>query len=353
MFKLRQLILSNYFLIVIGWIVASAILGLALIQANPLFIVLLGIVSASLLMMQQLLEQKKADVDDAEEKLTKKRMKEIHDKVTKKTVELENKQKVISSFLRHGIVKEQDLIDALNQQSFIILFHFNRAVDKNIARFLPDNKKFSKVIFEELGFVPVAPVHGSYWFHVINSTTLPHPLDNIAYLEAYIRKRLFEYWAQLESNLRQDPQVLEQFQKKERRKGNLSYFLGKIFPSNLSIGYVNFSSFDTRFLEYCSRFVSAKEIEIDMQELKSLISLASIDFFSDTIEPADRQIIYQNESKIKNELKIESLFDYASIDERILKKVLSDYFDANKAEIYGKIISSKAKELCPVIKEFL
>lgn len=353
MFKSRQLSLANYFLIVIAALIAIMILVLTFIQANPSLIALMGIFSTILVMMQQLLQQKKTDVDDAEAKLTKQMMGEIHEKVIERTAELENKQKVISHFLRHGIVKEQDLIEALNQQSFVIFYHYNRQVDKDFAKFLPDNKKFSKVILEELGFVPVGAVYGSYFFHVISSRALPHPLDNVTYLEAYIKKRLFEYWAQLESNLKQNPTLLEKFKNKKRKKGNLSYFLGKIFPSNLSIGYVNFSSFDVGFLEYCSRFVGSKDLEINTQELKSLISLASIDFFIDSIEPADREKISQNESKIKNKLKIESLFDYASIAEEVWKDVLSLYFDENKATNYSKIINSKTKELCPIIKEFL
>jgi hypothetical protein len=304
-------------------------------------------------MIQQLWEEKKTDVDDAEAKLSKRKMEEIHEKVIIKTTELENKQKVISRFLKHGIVKEKDLIEALNQQSFIILYHYNRAIDKDFVKFLPENKKFSKLILEELGFVPVGAVYGSYFFHVISSTALPHPLDNITYLEAYIKKRLTEYWIQLESNLKEYPLLLEKFQKKERKKGNLSYFLGKIFSSNLSIGYVNFSSFDTKFLEYSSRFVNPKDLEINTQELKSLIALASIDFFIDSIEPIDRKTINQYETKIKEELKIESLLDYATIPEGIWQKVLSTYFDENKSANYSKIVSSKAKELCPIIKEFL
>lgn len=353
MSNIRQLSHLNYILIVVASFVAVTILVLTFIQGSALFIALLGIFSTLLVMMQQLLQQKKTDVDDAEAKLTNQVMVDIHETATKKTLELENKQKVISQFLRRGIVKEQDLIDALNQQSFIILFHFNRQVNKDFAKFLPNNKIFSKVICEELGFVAVAPVQGGYFFHVINSRALPHQLQNITYLEAYIKKRLVEYWAQLESNLKQDPKLLETFKTHARRKGNLSYFLGKIFPANLSIGYVNFSSFDTRFLEYCGRFVSSKELEINTQELRTLISLASIDFFIDTIEPVDRNIISQNESKIKNELKIGSLFDYATISHAAWQRVLSVYFGEVKAANYTEIISSKARELCPIIKEFL
>lgn len=353
MFKLRQLFLSNYLLIILASSVAIAILVLTLIQASPLPIALLGIFSTFLVTLQQILQEKKTDVDDAEAKLTQQVMIDIQEKATKKNVELENKQKVISQFLRRGIVKEQNLIDALNQQSFIILFHYNRAVNREIAKFLPDNKKFSKVICEELGFVSVAPVHGSYWFHVVNSGALPHQLQNITYLEAYIRKRLLEYWAQLESNLKQDPKLLETFKTHTRRKGNLSYFLGKIFPSNLSVGYVNFSSFDINFLEYCSRFVNSKELEINTQELRTLISLASIDFFIDSIEPTDREKICQNESKIKNELKIQSLFDYATVSHAEWQRVLSLYFDEVRSAKYTEMISSKAKEFCPIIKEFL
>ena len=334
-------------------VVAIVLLVLSYVQVNPLVIALVGIFSLLLSMTQQLLQQKKTDVADAEANLSERMMEGIRAKVTITTAELENKQKVMSHFLKHGIVKEQDLIETLNQQSFIILFHYNRQMDKDFLKFLPDNKKFSKLILDELGFVPVGAVYGSYFFHVISSTALPHPLDNIAYLEAYIRKRLVEYWTQLESNLEAYPHLLEKFRKKERKKGNLSYFLGKIFSSNLSIGFVNFSSFDTKFLEYSSRFVNSKNLEIDTQELKSLITLASIAFFIDSIEPIDRKVISQNESKIKNELKIESLFDYATIPNAEWQRVLSVYFNRVKTTNYSEIISSRARELCPIIKEFL
>jgi hypothetical protein len=81
--------------------------------------------------------------------------------------------------------------------------------------------------------------------------------------------------------------------------------------------------------------------------------LASIDFFIDSIEPIDRKVISQNESKIKNELKIESLFDYATIPHAEWQRVLSVYFNEVKASNYTEIISSKAKEFCPIVQEFL
>ncbi len=353
MLKTGQLSRSTYFLIILSALVEIAILLLIAQQANPVFIVLLGLVPPILVMTKELIEQKKTDIDDADAKLTKQTMKEIHEKVMKTTGELENKQKVISHFLRYGVVKEQDLIEALNQQSFVIFYHYNRAMDEDFVPYLPENKTFSKVILKELGFVPVGATYGSYFFHVISSKALPRPLDDIVYLEAYIKKRMFDYWVKLESNLKQDPTQYEKFKKNKRKKGNLSYFLGKIFPSNLSIGYINFSSFDKRFLEYCSRFVNSKDLEIDTQELKSIIQLASLEVFIGSIEPKDRKKICQNESKIKDELGIESLFDYTSIDEEVWKKVLLPYFDENKATNYSKIISSRTKEYCPIIKEFL
>jgi hypothetical protein len=313
----------------------------------------MGIISPILVMVKELLEQKKTDIANADAKLNKQTIKEIHKKVLKTNVELENKQKIISHFLRNGVVKEQNLIEALNQQSFVIFYHYNRKIYDGFVTFLPENKKFSNMIVKELGFVPVGSYHGSYFFHVVSSKALPHPLDNIVYLEAYIKKRLLEYWAQLEANLKQDPTQYEKFKKHKKRKGNLSYFLGKIFSSNLSIGYVNFSSFDRRFLEHCGRFVNSKDLEIDTQELRSLITLASLEVFIESIEPEDRKKIYQNESKIKNELGIESLFDYATIGEEVWKNVLLPYFNENKATNYSKIISSRTKEYCPIIKDFL
>src|SRR3989344_5198684 len=106
-------------------------------------------------------------------KLTNKKLDVIDDKINAKNTELEYKKKLMSEFLRYGVVQEDDIIDNLNQEPFIIIYHFNKKLPKSIEQFSPEKDKILIAILTKLGFVPVGRYHGSYFFHVASANSLP------------------------------------------------------------------------------------------------------------------------------------------------------------------------------------
>jgi hypothetical protein len=304
---------------------------------------------------KELRDKHKQRLDDAASELTDKKITEIRDMAKENKEELQYKQDIIKEFLKEGIVNEEDLLDNLNQEPFTILYHFNRGIDKEIIEFLPQKKKVVQNLLDELGFVPVGYRHGAYFFHVINTRYLPIQIQNVSSFEAYMRKRVKEIWDEFWENIKtKDPKLYAEYESKKDKKVNLSYFLGQIFPSNLSVGYLNFSSFDRKFLAYYAQFVDSQTIRINKQKLNELSNLASISFFVNSIEPNDRELILSNESTIKKSLGINKIMDYMTIQKEAWHDEISKIItDLDKANIYSEKIYKRAQKYCPIIKEFI
>jgi uncharacterized membrane protein len=314
------------------------------------------ILNLIIVIIKEIREKHKTNQEKAEEELTDEKIEHIDQEVTTRNDELAYKQRVISEFLKYGVVKEEDILSNLNQEPFIILYHFNRKINKEIEPFLPDNTKAINKILADLGFVPVGAYTGSYFFHVVGANSLPRELNNIAYLEAYIKRKMKNSWKKMWGNMEEKNKDLYQKYKDDKDKRvNFSYFLGKVFPSNLSIGYLNFSSFDNQFLSYYSKFTNSRKIEVDKQKLNDLLSMASISFFINLIELNDRKQILKNETQIKKNLSIKSLLDYESVSETQWNNELRTIFkdDLEKCGIYAKTIWLTVQKYLPVIKEFI
>jgi len=343
--------IKEYFIIVVSFIAGAILLALQFFGASKFWIFLVALVSLLIIFIEQILAKKKTKIEKAERKLTDERIIVIEKEVVKRNTELEDKQKVILEFLREGIIKEEDLIESLKQEPFVILYHFHRGVIKDLRPFLPEGRRAINKILNDLGFVPVGPFHGSYFFHVVGANMLPTPLNDLSYLEAYIRKKIKKYWALMLSNVeRENKQLYNKI--KDKKILNLSYFLGKLFPSNLSVGYINFSSFDKGFLSYYSKFTNVKELQINEQKLNELLKLASIKLFITKIPPKDKKKILKKEKEIKESLEITNLLDYESITEKQWNLVLSKLFKKEMKD-YIKIIKFSVDRYCPIIREFI
>jgi len=353
LYKMAKILdkIKEYFIILVSFIAGATLLILQFFGASKLWIFLVALISLLIIFTEQILTKKKTKVEEAERKLTDNRIIVIEKEVIKKNTELEDKQKIILEFLKEGIIKEEDLIESLKQEPFVILYHFHRGVLKELRPFLPEGKRAINRVLNELGFVPVGPFHGSYFFHVVGTNLLPAPLNNLSYLEAYIRKKVRKSWSQMLSNVeKQDKQLYDKI--KDKKILNLSYFLGKLFPSNLSVGYINFSSFDRDFISYYSKFTNVKELQINEQKLNELLKLASLKLFIVKIPPKDRKKILNKEKEIKERLEITNLLDYESITEEQWNSILSKIFK-KEMEDYAKIIKFSVNKYCPIIREFL
>jgi xanthosine utilization system XapX-like protein len=365
---------SNYLFIVILGVLAVGIILVTLFKFPPSVIALVGIISIVIGAIRDILNQNAKDIEaarnkDSEEafrRMTEGRMETITKKISEnkslveRTQVLESekqiwadKQRIFTAFIKKGVVKEESLLESLSQETFIEIYHFNATVPKKYLKLLPDGKKVMAKILDDLGFVPVGFGPGSYFFHVISTNSLPEELREPVDLEAYIKKMEIRSWKLVEKKLQEaDPDEYKVFKEKERTKWNLIYFLSKVFPANLKVGYINYQNFDSSFLPYLARF-SKKIKNVDKKRLEEIIHLASIEYFIDFIPSIEREIWLKDEGKIKADLKITQLFDYEKISEETWIEIASGLFDKPKAIEYGKGIYTSIKRDLPIIREFL
>jgi len=343
---------SKYFLIAIALGLGISTIVATALDLEKVIIASLGVFSAILFSIQQWLETRKEGKEVAREKLNTKRMKNIDEFIGKTKIELDNKQKVMREFILNAVIKESDVIENLNSESFTIIYHFNRKIYKRVEKKLPNKKKAIDLIIKNLNFVPIGASHGGRFLHIINTNALPKELREISDLRAYIEAKVIESWQYLDKNTRHGSQLQKELQDNPALKGNLIYLLGKIFPQNMCVGQLNFSSFDYRFINFYSKFVNPKTINIDTKRLKSFIQLASIIFLAGKIPKRDKEKLMKLEWKIKKSLKITDLFDFESVDEKELEKLLTEQFSDEKARKYSTTIKSHAKQCGPIIKEF-
>ncbi len=344
--------ISDYFLISLVSIVSIALIILEYFQVHRLISLAVAILSLLIILIKEIREKNKDSIEEAERKLTDERIIIIEREVTKKNVELEDRQKIISEFLSEGIIREEDLIKSLNQEPFVILYHYNRGIKQELLQYFPDKKKPINKILNDLGFVPVGFAHGSYFFHVIGAKFLPRPLDDVTYLEAYIKKKMRNSFKNILLNLQKNnPELYNKT--KDKKLFNLSYFIGKIFPAHLSVGYVNFSSFDREFTSYYSKFSNLNKMQINEQKLNEILKLASLKIFIKQIPPKDREKIISKEDAIKQEFSINNLLDYQTLSLESWTRALSKILKNDKASVYAKVIRNSTQRYCPIIREFI
>ncbi len=365
---------SNYLFIIILGLLGVGIILVTLFNFPPSVIALVGILSIFVGAIRDILNQNAADIESAKNKdsedafrrMTEERMETITKKVSENKTLVErtqvlesekqiwaDKQRIFTTFMHKGVVKEESLLESLSQETFIEIYHFNAGTPKKYLKLLPEGKKAMEKILDDLGFVPVGFGPGSYFFHVISTNSLPEELREPVDLEAYIKKMEIKSWKVVEKKLQEtDPDEYKSFKEKEKNKWNLIYFLSKVFPANLRVGFINYQNFDSEFLPYLARF-SKKIKNVDKKRLEELIHLASIEYFIDFVPPADRDILLKAEDKIKSDLKVNQLFDYEKIPEEEWIKITAGLFEKQKATEYGKGIYASVKRDLPIIREFL
>lgn len=330
--------------------IATAFFGL------PAYITsIITIFSLAFVAIKELVGEVIADEEKAEKEMTDEKITHIDEELLKRTEGLEkekkmleDKQKIIADFIKNGIIKEDSIIKNLNQESFVILYHYNIALPKKYLGLLPNEKSAIKNIIDKLGFVSVGRKYGSYFFHIINTSSLPKELRQPAYLEAYIRKKVIRSWKIIEDQIKDTDR--EEFKKIKERRLNLVYLLGKVFCSELVIGYLNYPLFSEDFLPYLASFTK-KIKDVDKQKLHALISQASLHYFVESITPKDRDKILAKEDEIKKKLGVKSLFDYQGVSKEQWLSVTSGLFESPKSQEYAELIYSSINRSLPIIKE--
>jgi hypothetical protein len=311
-----------------------------------------------------MLDESDSDAQEAERKLDSERMKKIEETINSENKELkeqkkitELKQAIMKDFIAKGIVKESEIIDNLSQEAFIVLYHFNKKLPDKYRALLPNNEKPIDTVLRELNFVPVGSFAGAYFFHIVNAKLLPKDLRQPTFLEVYIKRKVRRSWNIIETELKKrNRREYNDFKQNSSKKVNLIYLIGRIFASELRIGYLNYSNFDKGFLPYMSGFVNPKMIkkEVNNQKLNALLTLASLDYFVALIEDSrDRSKIITNEVRIKRRFGVGTLTEYDGISKEQWLKQLSMLFEERKARVYANEIYDSIKRVLPIIKEYV
>lgn len=353
---------SNYFLIILILVVGIASIIISYFNFYSLLIPLMAIISLLLVAIRDMKAQNEADSKGAEKKITDAVIVKIDETLTKENQELkakhqllEDKQTIMKEFLQKEVVKDDDLLQSISEESFMVLYHYNLSTQNSFLEFLPNQRTAINNIIVRLGFVSVGSGHGASFFHIVNTVLLPKELQKPAYLETYIRKKVLNSWKKLSAELKEkDERKYNAFQKlMEGNKINLAYLVGKLFISETRIGYLNYPLFSPDFLPYISSF-SKKIKNVNKQKLKEIISSASISYFIEFIPQTDREIIISNENEIKRKLQIKELFDYQSVPKEKWLEITKDLFPSDgKAQKYADGIHDYVGRYLPIIREFL
>lgn len=353
---------SNYLLIILILFVGISSVVIISLNVYTILIPILSVFALLLVAIRDMKAQSEVDTKEAEKKITDEVIVRIDDTLTKENQELkakhqllEDKQKIMKDFLQKEVIKNDDLLQSISEESFMVLYHYNLSTQTRFLNFLPNQRTMINDIIAELGFVSVGSKHGAPFFHVVNTALLPKELQKPAYLEAYIRKKVLNGWKKLSADLKKhDESKYDAFQKlMADNKINLAYFLGKLFVSETRIGYLNYPLFSPDFLPYISGF--AKKVKnVNKQKLREIISAASLSYFIEFIPQADRDIFINKENEIKDRLNIKELFDYQSVSkEKWLEITKSLFSDEEKAQRYAEGICGYTGRYLPIIREFL
>lgn len=351
---------SSTYLLIFMILVTGTVQAFIIYLGFPsIYLIAVTIVALSLVAAKEALAEKNSDVERAQREMTDQRIKNIEKESVEKGREheatiksLEEKQNIMKDFIKDGVVKEDEIIKSLKHESFIVLHHFNKKTPQKYLKYLPEGKTVINSILDRYGFVPVGRRQGSYFFHIINTRSLPSALRQPAYLEAFIRKKSDDGVKAIENGLKKgNKSEYKNFINNSKSKGYLVYLIGKIFATELNIGYLNWPGFDERFMPYMSRYAN-KIKNVDMKKLNDIISIASISYFIRAIEPKSRAIILSHEKEIKEKLGIKNIFDYETISLDGWEKVLSKYFDNVQTKSFAIMLSESAKRTVPIIREF-
>lgn len=351
---------SNTYLLILLILVTGIVQALIVyFGLPPVYLIVITIVALGLIAAKEVLAEKNSDTERAQREMTDRRIKNIEMESIEKRKEheatiklLEEKQFIMKDFIKDGVVKEDEIIKSLKHESFIVLHHFNKKTPQKYLKYLSGGKTVINSILDDFGFVPVSRRQGAYFFHIVNTKSLPSSLRQPAYLEAFIRKKSEEGIKAIENGLKNgNKKEYKNFINNPKSKGYLVYLIGKIFATELNIGYLNWPGFDEKFLPYISRYAN-KIKNVDMKKLNDIINMASISYFIRAIEPKPRAIILSNEKEIKKELEIKSIYDYETIPLESWEKVLLKYFDKEQAKIFATILYGSSRRTVPIIREF-
>lgn len=360
--NLREVFNKDCWLILLILLVSIMTIATSLFNLPSYLTSVLTILALILVAIKDLIGEKRADeekisaqiekeAENARKEMTEERIAHIDEEVAIRNAELkkerdllEYKQKIMADFLRKGIITEESILKNLNQESFMIVYHYNLALSKKYVNLLPNRKLVVKNILDNLGFVAVGRRSGTYFFHVISTNLLPKELRQSAYLEEYLKKKILQSWRIVEKQT----EGIE----KERLQKKLSsvYFLGKIFTSELKIGYLNYPLFSDEFIPYLASFTK-KVKTIDKQKLHELMSLASLHYFVEAIPSLDKEKILAKEEDIKKTLGVKSLYEYQTIPKEQWVSALSGVVDATKSQEYAESICNSINRHLPIIKE--
>ncbi len=352
---------GNYIIIILILIV-GIVSAISVSYGYPSYIIAaLAIVSLLIVAIRDMRDQSSGDLAEAERKLDSERMKKIEATVNKENKELKEKHElakaregIMKDFIKRGIIKEKEILDSMTQESFMVLYHFNKKLPEKYKNLLPDKEKPVDRIIKQLGFVPVGSFAGAYFFHIVNTALLPRDLRQPAFLEAYIKNKVRGSWNTIEAELKKtNKREYNYFKKNSDKKVNLIYLIGKVFTSELRIGYLNYSNFDRRFLPYISGF--AKRIKnVDKKKLHDLLELASLEYFVGGVKNnKDRDKIIRNETKIRKGVGVVTLLEYGNVSREKWMEELLKLFDDTKAEEYVNLVYNSIKRDLPIIREFL
>ncbi len=286
--------------------------------------------------------------------------KEQDEHIKQLSTALNQKQKagivLVGKLIDRGLISQADVIKHLEGiDTFFLYCYANRLPapsDKaRIARLYP-------TFLKNEGFVRVGNRSG---FFVITAKKLTKRLQDTPVLYAWLMKELKnqlarEWTAQLTKlNTRR---YMAYYQKYRNDKYtdhlNMNILLTKIKLRSDNIGIINKNIFPKDFVKLINEDLKLGKIEINEEQkvqVRKFVLDSSFELFFSEVPKNDLNKLLRLESRLKQQLNINSFIDYTQQAEQDMTNILKSSFNAAKASEYANMLKSRAKDYVDALKE--
>ncbi|HLC78254.1 MAG TPA: hypothetical protein VJH92_03960 [Candidatus Nanoarchaeia archaeon] len=272
----------------------------------------------------------------------------------KLTSEKETSIHLLTQLLNKGLIDEEDINRHLESAELTSVFVYATPLPqvKEKKQKLKGFRRLYPGFFEQdIGFIRMGRVAP---FFVILSDNLPKELRDTRTLKAYLLSKI-DFLLKEEWDLFLDELKKQSFKKnlkkyeKEKYSDHLKLSIlilkGKISENNL--GFLHEQTFYKRFYDLIRLNIDFAKIDLPTfkkTKVKNFILDSSFELLFYGVPSEDLKKLEEVEPKLKKNLNILNLTDYANKSEQDIAEILKEKFSSNTAVEYSKRLCKKAKE---------
>ena len=262
---------------------------------------------------------------------------------------------LVAKLVDKGLISQADVAKHLEgTDAFILYCYANPAPVSNKVRLT----RLYPAFLQKVGFVRMGRRSS---FFITTTNRLTKKLQNPNFLKQWLYKELRgQLEAEWEGQLSKLSDRQKEFLYKRYGEGDYSKFLNMnilIFKAKLSggnIGIIGKNMLPVDFTKLIGTDIKLGKIPMEEEkkvQVRKFVFDSSFFLFFGEIPQDDLKKLLNLESKLKQQLNINSLLDYTQCSVDDIKKVFQSSFDVSKATEYANLVKSKAKEYEDALKE--